>query len=193
MLPKISNFIDNHRVESYNFHQTNIHCFRDTLLVFLEKSPQQQIKQLRKEYRGYVNEHNILLFGNLLKTFPAFQQASPSITFSTVRSSRSCNFLTTSYAQVPNRTKNVQGKKMFIKPSVARYGIEWPCMALCGLVWLYGALCGLVWPCTGFFYLIWRPMVLHGLIWHRSKFIWSCFSFHGRLFQEIFHNNKMIN
>ena len=46
----------------------------------------------------------------------------------------------------------------FIKASVAHYGIEWPCMALCGLVWLYVALYVL-------FYLILRPMVLHDLIW----------------------------
>ena len=41
---------------------------------------------------------------------------------------------------------------MFIKASVVHYGIEWPCMALCGLVWpctavlLYMASCGLKWP-----------------------------------------------
>ena len=35
---------------------------------------------------------------------------------------------------------------MFFKASVARYYIEWPCMALCGLVWPCMALYGLVWP-----------------------------------------------
>ena len=48
---------------------------------------------------------------------------------------------------VPNRTKIVQGKKIFA--SVAHYGIELPClicMAICGLIWPYVAFCGCMWP-----------------------------------------------
>ena len=70
---------------------------------------------------------------------------------------------------------------MFVKASVVHYGIEWPCMALCGLVW----------PCTDFlpymgsYGLAWSYMAFYGKIsilldlyrlfrGHRSKFIWSC-------------------
>ena len=52
-------------------------------------------------------------------------------------------------------------QKMFIKASVVHYGIEWPCMALCGLVWLYVVFYGLL----PLFYLIWYHVVLHGLLW----------------------------
>ena len=68
---------------------------------------------------------------------------------------------------VPNRTKNVHGNKkclweqkmckgtkMFIKASVAHYGIEWPCMALFGLVWLYVAY-GLTWSYMAFYGVLW--------------------------------------
>ena len=45
---------------------------------------------------------------------------------------------------VPNRTKIVQGNKKCA--FVANYGIELPCMALCGLLWPYLALYCLMLP-----------------------------------------------
>ena len=58
-------------------------------------------------------------------------------------------------------TKCAMEQKLFMKVFVAHYGIEWPCMALCGLVWLYVVFYGLL----PLFYLIWGPMVLYGLLW----------------------------
>ena len=100
---------------------------------------------------------------------------------------------------VPHRTKNVQGKKMWhimvlncfclVWPSVILYGIFWPRIVLllftamvsfdlawrCGLVCSCMAIYGLLWSCVAFF-------GLYGLFWqivvfsrgHRSKLIWFC-------------------
>ena len=54
--------------------------------------------------------------------------------------------------------KCAREQKMFIKASVVHYGIELPCMALCGLVWPCTALYGLVRPVLPY-------MATYGLGW----------------------------
>ena len=62
-------------------------------------------------------------------------------------------------------TKNIQEykkcareQKILIKASVAHYSIEWPCMALCGLVWsrtAFFTLYGVLWSYMAFYGLLW--------------------------------------
>ena len=78
-------------------------------------------------------------------------------------------------------------------PYMALYGRIRPCIAVCGLVWPYVVFCGRVcaalsscltfsWSCMAF---LWSFMAKYRFCWncivfsrgHRTKSIWSCFSF----------------
>ena len=66
--------------------------------------------------------------------------------------------------------KCARDQKMFIRASVAHYVIEWPFMALCGLVW----------PSTAFLTfngVLWSYMAIYGLLWLNIDFIGLISSF----------------
>ena len=69
---------------------------------------------------------------------------------------------------------------------MVHYGIEGPCMALCGLVWLYVALYGFMWPFMALCGLLLHDrvrlflpyMASYGLTWSYMAFLWF---FYGKI------------